>query len=372
MAWAVPGSLRRAWLVALGIGGVAAVAGTARAQADVPERDWLHWQGPLECQNTREVERQIESLLGHPPDPAQLPSTRVEVSWVLERGWNLRIRVALPQGERRREVDVRTCADGFDVVALTLALILDPDLQLGDDAALDPESAPGLASAGSEPASTASTPADAPLGAAAPLAAASGGAGDSEPPSPPESVGAAGTPRALDLPALSLSANGRADFGSLPSSMYGGGLELSLSAWQWRLDGGGAFLGKAGDTLATARYPVSYSNLFGVLRGCREFGGDRGGHFGMCVGGQLGSLAASEMGGQRRHPRGLWAAADLGAEMGLDLSESWGAFTRLEMVFPLVHHELELAGGTVLYQLPTVSIQLTIGAVVKLTEWGSP
>jgi hypothetical protein len=363
MAWAVPGSLRRACLVALGIGGAA----TARAQADVPERDWLRWQGPLECQNTREVERQIESLLGHPPDPAQLPSTRVEVGWALERGWNLRIRVALPQGERRREVDVRTCADGFDVVALTLALILDPDLQLGDDAAVEPEGTPGLASTGSEPAGTQP---EAAL-AATTLGATSVGAGDAAPPNPPESV-AAGEQRALHAPALALSANGRADFGSLPSSMYGGGLEVSLSAWQWRLDAGGAFLGKAGDTLPTARYPVSYSNLFGVLRGCREFGGDRGGHFGLCLGGQLGSLAVSEMGGQRRHPRGPWAAADLGAEMGLDLSESWSAFTRMELVFPLIHHELELAGGSVVYQLPTVSIQLTIGAVVKLTEWASP
>src|SRR6185436_7094179 len=106
MAWAVPGSSRRAVRVALGIAGVAALAPLVRAQSVVPEGDWLHWQGPLECQNTREVERQIESLLGHAPDPAQLPSTRVEVGWALERGWNLRIRVALPRGERRREVDV--------------------------------------------------------------------------------------------------------------------------------------------------------------------------------------------------------------------------------------------------------------------------
>src|SRR4051812_31106623 len=183
MAWAVPGSLARAWLVVLAMGGAAALAATARAQADAPERDWLHWQGPLECQNTREVERQIESLLGHPPDPAQLPSTRVELSWALERGWNLRIRVALPQGERRREVDVRTCADGFDVVALTLALILDPALQLLEDAALDRESAPGLASASSEPAGTQP---DATFPAAATLTAADGGGGDSDPSTPPE------------------------------------------------------------------------------------------------------------------------------------------------------------------------------------------
>jgi hypothetical protein len=370
MAWAVPGSFRRTLRVALGMGALA-VAATAPAQAGSAERDWLHWQGPLECQNTREVERQIESLLGRAPDPAQLPPTRVELGWVLERGWNLRIRVALPEGERRREVDVRTCADGFDVVALTLALILDPDLQLADDAALDPESTQVLPMASSEPAPRQT---DVPLAPADLSEASDGRAMVAVPlqPAEPDEPGD-GPRRALaPAPALALSASGRADFGSLPSSMYGGGLELTVSGWNWRLDAGGAFLGKAGDTLPTARYPVSYSNVFGVLRGCREFGGDRGGHFAMCLGGQLGSLAVNEMGGEHRHPRGAWAAANLGAEMGLDLSENWGVFSRLELVFPLVHHELELAGGSVLHELPTASIQLTLGAVVKLTEWASP
>jgi hypothetical protein len=371
MAWAVPGSLRRGLRVALGIAGAAAVAPLAHAQSDVPERDWLRWQGPLECQNTREVERQIESLLGHAPDLAQLPATRVEVGWAFERGWNLRIRVTLPQGERRREVDVRSCADGFDVVALTLALILDPDLQLGDDAALDPEGTPGMATVSSDPASTQP---DGTLPSAPAIGAVNGGEPAAGPLKPAErDETGAGPRRALEpAPALSVAVGGRADFGSLPSSLFGGGLDLSLAAWQWRLDAGGAFLGKAGDTLPTARYPVSYSIVFGTLRGCRDFGGDRGGHFGLCLGGQLGSLAASEMGGERRHPRGPWAAADLGAEMGLDLSENWGAFSRLELVFPLIHHELELAGGSVVHELPTASIQLTVGAVVKLTEWASP
>src|SRR5262245_61639221 len=129
MARAIPRCLQRAAAVALA---ALTLAGVAGAQPVVPERDWLEWQGPLECQNTREVERQMESLLGHAPDPAQLPPTRVEVGWARTRGWTLLIRVALPAGERRREVDVRTCADGFDVVALTLALILDPDLAGAD------------------------------------------------------------------------------------------------------------------------------------------------------------------------------------------------------------------------------------------------
>jgi hypothetical protein len=361
MAWADPGCCQR--LSALGLGFALLWISSRGWAQGAPEREWLRWQGPVECQNTREVERQIESLLGHAPDLAQLPPTLVEMSWAQERSWTLRIRVALPGGERRREVDVRTCADGFDVVALTLALILDPDLQLGGDAAgLDAGDA--SAAAAQEPAPVV---APASVTVSAPLASsnedvASGGA---------DSSAGETKPGLQTGPRLGFSASGRADFGSLPSSLYGGGLDLFFAAAQWRLDLGGAFLGKAGDQLPSARYPVSYSNLFGALRGCREFGGDRGGHFALCAGGQLGSVGASEQGGERRSPRGLWAAATLGAELGLDLSETWGAFSRVELVFPFAHHELELAGGSVVHELPTASLQLTLGAVVTLTDWAS-
>src|SRR6185295_2521865 len=114
MARASSGLWQRAAALALSFAGAVTCATQARAQSTAPERDWLHWQGPLECQNTREVERQIESLLGRPPDLAQLPATRVELGWIQGRGWMLRITVELPQGQRRREVDVRSCADGFD------------------------------------------------------------------------------------------------------------------------------------------------------------------------------------------------------------------------------------------------------------------
>jgi hypothetical protein len=365
MAWAHPQSSR--CVVALGLGfALSCLSARGRAEPGAPEREWLRWQGPIECQTTREVERQIESLLGHAPDPAQLPPTRVEMSWAQERGWTLRISVALPAGERRREVDVRTCADGFDVVALTLALILDPELQLGDDGSTL-EAADAGEAAPEEPA-----PAVAPAPVA--VSAVSSGAESGADGAFDGADASAGVTK-VELPAgpsLELSANGRADFGSLPSSMYGGGLDLSFSAAHWRVDVGGAFLGKAGDQLPSARYPVSYSNLFGSARGCREFGGDRGGYFGLCGGGQLGSVGASEQGGERRSPRGLWVAATLGAELGLDLSETWGAFSRVELVFPFQHHELELAGGSVVHELPTASLQLTVGAVVKLTDWASP
>ena len=86
----------------------------------------LGWSAPAECQNTSEVERRLESLLGHPLDPAALPPTRVRMGWSAERGWAVRVTVELAEGARDRSVDAPSCADAFDVVALSLALILDP------------------------------------------------------------------------------------------------------------------------------------------------------------------------------------------------------------------------------------------------------
>jgi hypothetical protein len=74
MARAMAGSVQRAAALAFAIG----IAGVAHAGPDVPERDWLLWQGPIECQNTREVERQIESLLGRAPDLIPVPCSRRE------------------------------------------------------------------------------------------------------------------------------------------------------------------------------------------------------------------------------------------------------------------------------------------------------
>jgi hypothetical protein len=92
----------------------------------------------------------------------------------------------------------------------------------------------------------------------------------------------------------------------------------------------------------------------------------------VCLGAQLGSLAVSELGGERRNGRGLWVAGSLGAELGLDLSEDWGAFSGVELAFPLARHELGLASGAVVYEVPAVSVQLTLGVSFRVTESASP
>jgi hypothetical protein len=367
MVWSSPGLWRRSacWL-ATG----ACLASGARAQAEAATPSWLEWHGPIECQNTREVERELASLLGREPDPASLPPTRVDLGWSAERGWTLRIFVLLPGGERGREVDVHTCIDGFDVVALTLALILDPSLR--DPGATDAEieaAAVHDAPAASSPTSAASTPASTPSSDQPSLAPAA-------PAAAPVRSDEAETPlaRARGVPAfaLTLSGNARTDLGSLPASLYGGGLELGWAMGDLRLDAGAGLLLRSNAALPSARYAVSYLNAFGVLRGCWDFQAERGGYFGTCAGGQLGSLGAREQGGAEHAGHGLWAAANAGAELGLSLSSVWAAFSRLELTFPLVKHQFMLDGGSVAYELPAVTVQLTIGAALRLTDSGEP
>ena len=97
---------------------------------------WLEWTAPPECQNTSEVERRLQSLLGRPVDFEVIPSTRVQMAWRAETGWAVRVTVALPSGPRDRALDAPSCADALDVVALSLALILEPDFVPAEPAAL--------------------------------------------------------------------------------------------------------------------------------------------------------------------------------------------------------------------------------------------
>src|ERR1043165_4325079 len=103
-------------------------AGGAGAEAP----SWLGWRAPAECQNTAEVERRLESLLGHSIDASALPPTLVQMGWSPERGWSVRVTVRLSGVSRDRSLDAPTCADALDVIALSLALILDPSFSLAD------------------------------------------------------------------------------------------------------------------------------------------------------------------------------------------------------------------------------------------------
>ena len=110
-------------LAGLALGACMLVSGPSRAE-DGP---WLTWSAPAECQNTGEVERRVQFLLGRAVDFTGLPPTLVRMGWSAERGWAVRVTVELAGGPRDRSLDAPSCADAYDVIALSLALILDPD-----------------------------------------------------------------------------------------------------------------------------------------------------------------------------------------------------------------------------------------------------
>jgi hypothetical protein len=320
---------------------------------------WLGWNAPAECQNTSEVERRLASLLGHSVDAASLPPTVVKMGWSADRGWSVRVTVQLGAGTRDRSLDAPSCADALDVVALSLALILDPNFDLA---------APGgLATA---------TPMD-PVEATAPpvlvpeLESSSLSSGTAQPATGAEQArGPSDTssPSAQHALKLVAGAGPLTDLGIFPVPQFGGGLQIGLLTDGFRLELEGDLLASESTRFRGAQYPVSFYSYFGALRGCHTF--ELSPRFGWmaCAGGELGSLGTHERGGDERRAQGLWLAAE--ASTGPEFAAtSWlRAFARVRGAIPLIRHEFLLSEGSRVHGLPWLSPQLHVGFVMDVTD----
>lgn len=335
---------------------------------------WLSWVAPNECQNTTEVERRLAFLLGQEVDAASLPSTRVQMGWSAERGWAVRVSVALTGGARERALHVPTCSDVFDVVALSLALVLDPDFREDDvlggalegaeaEGAHDGSSdaAPGPPVSGNTPepdgalAPAADTTAD---GRASADAGATGTGPDpaARPASPPFTVSVAGAA----LTELNL----------FPVPQFGGALQLAVRRAAWRIELEGALLASESAILPRAQHPVSFTSRFGGLRGCYQHAfGERLVWVG-CGGGELGALTTRELGGEGRHPNGLWAAAQLSTGPEFAATGWLRAFASARAVAPLLRHRFVLSDGASVHELPAIGAEVRVGVAVDVTEFG--
>lgn len=316
------------------------------------ESSWLGWSGPVECQNTEEVERQIESLLGEAVNFQQLPRTQVVVDWSASVGWDFLVKVQLETGQRERQVTARTCAEGFDVVALTLALLL--DLQLEEASATAQLSDAEETAAGLERASK-------PVGGSNAMPEVE--------PSPVEEV--AESPKALtnlELWNLTVGGAAKVDMGTLPTRLYGGGGQLGVNWKRWQFEIAAEYLQSDDNSLPNAVAPVRYSVLSGAAQLCRRFEIAEGTTYANCVGGQVGSLSIAEQGGTNRRSSGLWTSAQAGAELGLKVAGKSYGFARLQLLFPLLRHELTLEGGGVVHTLPTISAQIQLGVAFDVTD----
>jgi hypothetical protein len=293
------------------------------------------------------------------------------MGWSVEHGWAVRVTVELAEGPRVRALDAPSCADAFDVVALSLALILDPDFR-----ALAPEPAapPQPVTLSDTSTFIGSTPD--PAGgvdsglphASVPVAPATAEEPRADVARSKEAAGA-GPPVAA---VLSVAGAAVTDLNLFPVLQFGGGVQVALRRGALRVEVEGDLLGSESTRLPRARYPVTFSSLLVGLRGCYELKlGERLG-WPACLGGEIGSIGTKELGGQRLQASGLWLAAQVvtGPELA---ATSWlRAFARVRAEAPLIRHEFLLSEGTLAHELPFVGFQAQVGIAMDVTEFGGP
>jgi hypothetical protein len=351
------------------LGAFVVVSGSTFSSMSRAEPTWLGWRAPEECQNTSEVERRLESLLGHPVDFATLPATLVRMGWSAERGWSVRVTVELATGPRDRALDAPTCADAFDVVALSLALILDPSLGLGEAPAAgaapdDDGSGSGLAIDGTPALSDEQAPLLASL-----------------PPSPPDErltgaelradgTATRGSPRAARPLTLVAGGGPLTDSGIFPVPQFGGGVHVGLGLGRFQVELEGDILASETKRFSGAQYPVGFYSYFAGVRGCYNL--ELSARFGWvgCMGGEVGSLSTHERGGDEHRAQGLWLAAEALTGPELAATDWLRAFARLRGVSPLIRHDFLLSEGSRVHSLPWFSPQLQVGIELDVTDFG--
>lgn len=321
---------------------------------------WLGWTAPPECQNTAEVERRLESLLGRPVDFGAVPPTRVQMTWSADTGWAVRVTVELSEGPRSRSLEAPSCADALDVVALSLALILDPELEasasahagaelpLGQD--IEAELAGGPLLEESEDAALAAAPE--PPGADAPTPA----------PAPVEN-----SPR---LAQLALAGAALADLSTYPVPQFGAGALAGVRIGAFRVEIEGDILASESASLQGAEQRVSFTSFVGAGRACHALMLTARLAWVGCAGMQAGMLGTHELGGDERQRRGPWLASELLTGPEFSATAWLRAFARVRAVTPLIRHEFYLSGGSRAHELPWFGFQLQLGISADVTEFG--
>ncbi len=360
MRWALRRSRRGV------VAGVLWMCLSAPARAESPP-SWLAWSAPAECQNTSEVERRLGSLLGRPVDFDTLPATQVRMGWSAERGWGVRVTVQLAEGPRDRSLDAPSCADAFDVIALSLALILDPSFD--PDAGVE---APELALGSAAEAGSAAPPVlvaelEPPLSSAADARELVSDVETSR----EASLDAARSSAALPPRKLIFGIGPLTDLGVFPVPQFGAGAQLGLVVGSLRAELEGALLASESTRFAGAQYPVSFHSFFGALRGCYTLELSR--RFGWvgCAGGELGTLGTREHGGEQHRAQGLWLAAEALTGPEFAATRWLRAFARARGVSPLIRHEFLLSEGSRVHALPWFSPQLQVGVTMDVTDFGT-
>jgi hypothetical protein len=350
------------WVLGAGL----LLACVALGRPVLAQEAWLEWTAPPECQNTSEVERRLQSLLGRPVDFEAIPPTRVRMAWRAETGWAVRVTVALPSGPRDRALDAPSCADALDVVALSLALILDPDFVPAEPVAVAASEAEQLPEGDSHLVGVVLDPVP------AAEASESSGVGSTAPAATLVDQRAAAEDAADAEPVATVAFGGAAkvDLTTFPVPQFGGGAQLGVRLRAFRIEAEGSLLASESASLQGAEERVSFASLVGGLRACFVPNLTSQLAWAMCAGAELGSLSTQELGGRARQESGLWLASQL--LMGPEFSATrWlRAFAHAKGVTPLIRHDFLLSEGSRVHEFPWLGFQFEVGFSMDVTELG--
>lgn len=315
--------------IALAVAAWTLICDASQAEEQKAAHDWLKWSAPPECPPSDHIEVQLKRWLGEAfrPEESKLRA-EASVEWVEER-WAVELRLRRGSDESTRHVIVATCSEAADFVAVSVALLENPELSVateGEETTAPPERTLDSQESDTKPplSDEEVEPALAP--------------GPEEKTEEPERSGSS-LPLALDV-------GGGVSIGPLPRPAGVAFGRLSLRPGPWRLGAGLEWAPRVQYTPAEAKNAAIFGFLTSQLQACRLFiFGDFG--VGPCLGVELGGLSGKEKGAQGSTL--FWAAAEVLGQA--EVAWGWGAvFLELGAQIPFTKPEFVLEGGTLVHQ----------------------
>lgn len=344
-------------------------AGADRTQS------WLTWTAPPVCPRSVDIEKRFEDWLKTPWQEDK--ELKVEASAQSRDGlWLVILNFKYGDASGKREVELQTCNEAADFVALTVALAVDPDLVVDGEST---ESASDDSAKALVPPPPLPPPLEVepnPLVESEEEATGEGGQEPGEfavdeqlfgpvttPPSdrkkisgPKAEPSATAQAKTEPLPPPAdwfLSAAIQGQSGVLPRFAVGPKVAGGVRHGSWLLSVGVFYLPGGSYSFENWSSDARMRLVSAEAQGCFLFrvnwlsGGP-------CVGTQLGALPAEErpldpalspLGGTA-----FWWAALLGGQGAVDLSERWGLYADAQLAIPLVRPSFQLSGGTEVFR----------------------
>lgn len=153
-------------IVARVLGGLLLCSAPAHAQETATssksfENKWLEWSAPSECPGPEQIEKRLLDWVKAPLKPEQ--ELKVVASAQSQNGlWLVSVDFSYGADQGKRQVSLKSCSEGADFVALTVALAVDPELHLEDQPTGDPAAVTGSSVVASTDPQSVSEPAEPP------------------------------------------------------------------------------------------------------------------------------------------------------------------------------------------------------------------